>query len=160
MTALVDEHLDARLRATKEEFMSRLSSSIIAKLAKQLKKILIDKIDKSESYLAAPKHRECYEGLIKSYDLDKTFLSTYSKVYSLKRSRNDIDKDEDPSAGSDRRLKTRKTRKDAEPTKDPKTKESKSGLFKGTKSQPKSSSKSVQEEEPEFEVADSDMPYD
>ncbi|GKG06118.1 hypothetical protein Tco_0326204 [Tanacetum coccineum] len=67
----------------------------------ELKKILIDKIDKSESYMAAPKHRECYEGLIKSYDLDKTLFSTYVKVYSLKRSLKDKDKNEDPFAGSD-----------------------------------------------------------
>ncbi|GKA28608.1 hypothetical protein Tco_0714853 [Tanacetum coccineum] len=67
----------------------------------ELKKILIDKMDKSESYLAAPEHRECYEGLIKSYDLNKTLFSNYGKVYSLKRSQKDKDKDEDPSAGSD-----------------------------------------------------------
>ncbi|GKG33265.1 hypothetical protein Tco_0430775, partial [Tanacetum coccineum] len=52
----------------------------------ELKKILIDKMDKSKSYMAAPEHRECYEGLIKSYDLKKTIFSTYGKVYSLKRS--------------------------------------------------------------------------
>ncbi|GJV95063.1 hypothetical protein Tco_1546640 [Tanacetum coccineum] len=62
----------------------------------ELTKILIDKMDKTESYLAAPEHRECYEGLIKSYDLYKTLFSTYDKVYSLKRSRKDKDKDEDP----------------------------------------------------------------
>ncbi|GJS31636.1 hypothetical protein Tco_0492256 [Tanacetum coccineum] len=67
-----------------------------------LKKILIDKIDESKSYLTAPEHRECYDGLIKSYDLDKSLFSTYDKVYSLKRSRKDKDTDEDPSAGSDR----------------------------------------------------------
>ncbi|GKD49427.1 hypothetical protein Tco_1278403 [Tanacetum coccineum] len=89
-------------------------------------------MDKSESYLAAPEHRECYEGLIKSYDLGKTLFSTYDKVYSLKRSQKDKDKDEDPFAGSDREVKKRKTSKDAKPTK----------------------------EEPEFEVADSDMPQD
>ncbi|GKD22862.1 hypothetical protein Tco_1224565 [Tanacetum coccineum] len=77
-------------------------------------------MDKSESYLAAPKYRECYDGLIKSYDLDKNLFSTYDKVYSLKKSR--------------------KT--------------------EGTKSQPKSFGKSIQSEEPEFEVADSDMPQD
>ncbi|GJY73379.1 hypothetical protein Tco_0477810 [Tanacetum coccineum] len=104
----------------------------------ELKKILIDKIDKRESYLSTPKHRECYEGLIKSYDLNNTLFSTYRKVYSLKRSQKYKDKDEDPSAGSDRWLKKRKTSKDAEPTK---------GMF-------------VQLEEPEFEVADSDMPQD
>ncbi|GKC60459.1 hypothetical protein Tco_1088057, partial [Tanacetum coccineum] len=117
-------------------------------------------MDKSESYLAASEHRECYKGLIKSYDLDKTIFSTYGKVYSLKRSQKDKDKDEDPSAGSDRGLKKRKTSKDAEPTKGPKAKESQSGSSKGTKSQPKSSGKYVQSEEPEFEVADSDMPQD
>ncbi|GJR31310.1 hypothetical protein Tco_1107542 [Tanacetum coccineum] len=96
----------------------------------ELKKILIDKIDKSESYLAAPKHKECYEGLKKSYDLDKTIFSTYGKVFSLKRSQKD--KDEDPSARSGRGLKKRKTSKDAAPT----------------------------TEEPDFKVADSDMPQD
>ncbi|GKF62102.1 hypothetical protein Tco_0182156 [Tanacetum coccineum] len=73
-------------------------------------------MDKSESYLAAPEHKECYEGLRKSYDIDKTLFSTYEKVYSLKRSRKDKDKDEDPSDGLDRGLKKKKTSKDAEPT--------------------------------------------
>ncbi|GKC59237.1 hypothetical protein Tco_1086835 [Tanacetum coccineum] len=57
-------------------------------------------------------------------------LSTYDKVYLLKRSQKDKDKDEDLSDGSDRGLKKRKTGKDAKPT----------------------------NEEHEFEVADSDMP--
>ncbi|GJX57325.1 hypothetical protein Tco_0287222 [Tanacetum coccineum] len=215
VTALVDEHLDSRLGATRDEFMSYLSASITARITEQvksqlpqilpkevsnfappviksmvteslehavlakessqpkstyeaaasltefeLKKILIDKMDESQSYLTATEHRECYDGLIKSYDLDKSLFSTYDKVYSLKRSRKDKDKDEDPSAGSDRGLKKRKTSKDAEPTKGPKAKESQSGSSKGTKSQSKSSRKSVQSEEPEFEVADSDMPQD
>nr|GEU73571.1 hypothetical protein [Tanacetum cinerariifolium] len=127
VTALVYEHLDAKLGATKDEFMNFHSASITARITEQVKnqlpqilpkkasnfappdaatltefevkKILIDKMDKSESYLAAPEHRECYEGFKKSYDLDKTLFSTYGKVYSLKRSRKY--KDEDPSAGSD-----------------------------------------------------------
>ncbi|GKF97197.1 hypothetical protein Tco_0293018, partial [Tanacetum coccineum] len=59
------------------------------------------------------------------------------------RSQKDKDKDEDHSAGSDRGLKKRKLRKDAEPTTAPKKKDSTSGSSKGTKSQPKSSGKSV-----------------
>ncbi|GKE56463.1 hypothetical protein Tco_1495648, partial [Tanacetum coccineum] len=93
-------------------------------------------------------------------DLDKSLFSTYDKVYSLKRSRKDKDKDEDPSAGSDRWMKKRKTSNDVKPIKAPKTKESKSGSSKGTKSQSKSSGKSVHAEEPEFEVAYFDMPQD
>ncbi|GJT66945.1 hypothetical protein Tco_1018425 [Tanacetum coccineum] len=96
----------------------------------KLKKILIEKMEKSQSYLTATPHKECCDGLIKSYDLDKSLFSTYDKVCSLKRNREDKDKDEDPSDGSDQRLKKKKTSKDVKPTK----------------------------EEPEFEVADSDMP--
>ncbi|GKA43194.1 hypothetical protein Tco_0735918 [Tanacetum coccineum] len=72
----------------------------------------------------------------------------------------DENKDKDPSAGLDQGLKKRKTRKDAEPTKGPKYKESKSGSSKGTKSQSTSYGKSVHAEEPEFEVTDSNMPQD
>nr|GEY79440.1 hypothetical protein [Tanacetum cinerariifolium] len=172
VTALVDDHLDARLEATRDEFMNFLSASLRGKSSQpqslyeaaamltefELKNILIDKMDKSESYLAAPEREEFYEGLKKSYDLNKNILSTYGKVYSLKRSRKD--KDEDPSTGSDRGLKKRKTSKDATPTTGPKAKESQSGSSKGDKSQSKSSGKFVQLEEPEFEVSDLDMPQD
>ncbi|GKB76235.1 hypothetical protein Tco_0943130 [Tanacetum coccineum] len=111
--------------------------------------------------MAAPEHRDCYDGLKKSlsYDLEKDFFFSYD-VYSLKISRKDKDKDEDPSAGSDQGSKKRKLSKDAEPTTDPKMKDSMSGSSKSTKSQPKSSRKSVQSKEPVFEIADSDMPHD
>ncbi|GKF34910.1 hypothetical protein Tco_0108110 [Tanacetum coccineum] len=72
-------------------------------------------MEKSKSYLTAPEHRDCYDGLKKSYALEKDFFYSYD-VYSLKRGQKDKDKDEDPSAGSDRGLKKRKTRKDIEPT--------------------------------------------
>ncbi|GJU62606.1 hypothetical protein Tco_1244441 [Tanacetum coccineum] len=145
VTTLVDEHLDTRLGETREEFMNFLSESLTARIKEQsrdevtlakvssqphstyeaastltefkLKNILIDKMEKSESYLAAPEH----------------------KIRGFKR---------------------RKTSKDAEPTIGPKNKDSKSGSSKSSKSQPKSAGKYVQSEEPEFEVADSDMPQD
>ncbi|GJZ14596.1 hypothetical protein Tco_0550273 [Tanacetum coccineum] len=125
----------------------------------EIQKILIDKIEKSESYLAAPEHRDCYYSLKKSYDLDKDLFYSYD-VYSLKRGREDKDKDGDLSVGSDRGLKNRKTSKDVEPTTGPKKKDSTSGSSKGTKSQPKYTGKYVQSKEPVFEVADSDMPQD
>ncbi|GJT54902.1 hypothetical protein Tco_0989956 [Tanacetum coccineum] len=118
----------------------------------ELKKILLDKMEKIESYMAAPEHRDCYDSLKKSYDLNKDFFFSYD-VYSLKRSRKDKGKDEDPFAGSDRRLKKRKLSKDAEPTTGPKKKDSTSGSSKGTKSQQKSSGKSVPSEEPVNETA-------
>nr|GEU87552.1 hypothetical protein [Tanacetum cinerariifolium] len=187
VTALVDDHLDTRMGETKEEFMNFLSASLTARITEQvknqlpqilpeevsnfaspaaatltefeLKRILIDKMNKSESYLAAPEHQECYDGLIKSYNLDKDFFSSYD-VYSLKQSQKDKDKDEGPSVGSDWGFKKRKTSKDVEPTIGPKIKDSTSSSSKGTKSQPKSYGKTVQSEEPEIKVGDTDMPQD
>nr|GEW43365.1 hypothetical protein [Tanacetum cinerariifolium] len=139
VTALVDEHLDARLGATRDEFMNFLSASITARITK-----LGATRDEFMNFLSASitaritkrfqrrslLNQNLHMRVEKSNDLDKTIFSTYGKVYSLKTIRKE--KDEDPSAGSDRRLKKRKTRKDAELVK----------------------------EEPEFEVADSDMPQD
>ncbi|GKF75998.1 hypothetical protein Tco_0225442, partial [Tanacetum coccineum] len=93
-------------------------------------------------------------------NLDKELFSSYGNVYSLKRDREDKDKDEDPSAGSNQGLKKQKTIKDAEPPKSSKSKESKTSSSKGTKSQPKSFGKSVQPEEPVFETPDTKMPKD
>nr|GEV60807.1 putative ribonuclease H-like domain-containing protein [Tanacetum cinerariifolium] len=123
-----------------------------------LKKILIDKMNSSESYLTALEHQECYDVLVKSYNLDKVFFSSYD-VYSLKRSRDDKDKDEGPSARSDLGLKKRKTSKDVAPATSPKTKDSSSRSSKGTKFEPKSFKKSVHVEEPEFKVGDTDTPH-
>ncbi|GKB22971.1 hypothetical protein Tco_0862372 [Tanacetum coccineum] len=126
----------------------------------ELKKILLDKLEKSKSYRAAEQHRDLYDTLVKSYQLDKDLFDSYTKSYSLKRGREDKDRDEDPLAGSDQGLKKRKTSKDAEPSRGSKSKEYKSSSSKGSKSQSKSSSKSAQAEEPVFETADTEMPQD
>ncbi|GKB79564.1 hypothetical protein Tco_0946459 [Tanacetum coccineum] len=102
----------------------------------ELKKILLDKLKKSKSYRAAEQHRDLYDALVKSYQLDKDLFDSYGKTYSLKRGHEDKDKDEDPPAGSDQ------------------------GSSKGSKSQSKSSSKSAQAEEPVFETADIEMSQD
>ncbi|GKD24632.1 hypothetical protein Tco_1230846, partial [Tanacetum coccineum] len=51
-------------------------------------------------------------------------FESYGLAYSLKRDYEDKDKDKDPLAGSDQRLKKQKTSKDAEPSKGSKSKES------------------------------------
>ncbi|GJS26876.1 retrovirus-related pol polyprotein from transposon TNT 1-94 [Tanacetum coccineum] len=93
---------------------------------------------------------ELYDALVKSYNIDKDLFDTYGEVFMLKRSREDKDKDQDPSAGSDRGTKRRKSSKDAESSRDPKSKESKSTRSsKGiSRSQHKSSGKSAHAEEP------------
>ncbi|GKB48689.1 hypothetical protein Tco_0899442 [Tanacetum coccineum] len=67
----------------------------------ELTKILIDKMEKNKSYDKADYKRELYDALVKSYQTDKDLFDTYGEVFTLKRSRDDKDKDQDPSAGSD-----------------------------------------------------------
>ncbi|GJU25109.1 retrovirus-related pol polyprotein from transposon TNT 1-94 [Tanacetum coccineum] len=78
-----------------------------------------------------------------------TFFSSYGDVVTLKRGRDDQDKNEDPSAGSNQGSKKRRPGKEAESSKEPTNKESKStSSFKGvSRSQPKSSGKYAQAEE-------------
>nr|GEU72268.1 putative ribonuclease H-like domain-containing protein [Tanacetum cinerariifolium] len=126
----------------------------------ELKKILLDKLEKSKLYRAIEQHKDLYDALAKCYQLNKDLFDYYGKRYSLKRGREDKFKDEDSPAGSDQELKKRKTSKDAEPLRGFKSKESKSSSFKGSKSQSKSSGKSTQAEEPVFKTADTEMPHD
>ncbi|GKE60206.1 hypothetical protein Tco_1510573, partial [Tanacetum coccineum] len=106
----------------------------------ELKNILHDKMDESESYRAAQEHRYLYDCVAKYYKLDKDLFDTYGKAYSLKRDRDDKDKDEDPSAGSDRGMKRQKSGKEEEPSQEPKSKSSKStGSSKGPNQSPRKS---------------------
>ncbi|GJU87949.1 hypothetical protein Tco_1300372 [Tanacetum coccineum] len=123
----------------------------------ELTKILMDKIEEQKSYLRANYKRELYDALVKSYNTNKDLFDTYGEVFTLKRSRDDKDKDQDPSTRSDQGTKRRKSSKDVESSRDPKSKESKStSSSKGTsRSQHKSSGKSAHTEEPSHIVGDS-----
>ncbi|GJX19426.1 hypothetical protein Tco_0222103 [Tanacetum coccineum] len=68
-------------------------------------KILMDKIEERKSYLRADYKIELYDALVKSYNTDKDLFESYGDVYSLKRDQDEKDKDQDPSARSDRGTK-------------------------------------------------------
>ncbi|GJV15469.1 hypothetical protein Tco_1360792 [Tanacetum coccineum] len=70
--------------------------------------------------------KDLYKALVESYNSDKDIISSYGDVVILERSRDDQDKDEDPSAGSNRGSKRRRSGKEAESSKEPTHKESKS----------------------------------
>ncbi|GJS68645.1 retrovirus-related pol polyprotein from transposon TNT 1-94 [Tanacetum coccineum] len=63
---------------------------------------------KSSSQPSAQEYKDLYDALVKSYKLDKDLFESFDKVYSLKRDREEKDKDEDPPAGSDQGLKKHK----------------------------------------------------
>ncbi|GKD94777.1 hypothetical protein Tco_1374614, partial [Tanacetum coccineum] len=83
-------------------------------------------MEKNKSYDKADYKKKLYDVLVESYNTDKDLFDSYSEVFSLKRSRDNSDKDQDPSAGSDRGKKRRKFSKDVESSRDSRSKEKKS----------------------------------
>ncbi|GKA09925.1 hypothetical protein Tco_0689358 [Tanacetum coccineum] len=128
----------------------------------ELTKILIDKIKRNKSYDIADHKRELYDALVKSYQINKDLFDSYGEVFSLKRSRDNKDKDQDPSVGSYQRSKRRKTSKEAESSRDSRSKEKKSSSTSkdASQSQHKSSGKSAHAEKPSHTIEDSGMQQD
>ncbi|GKD07388.1 hypothetical protein Tco_1187073 [Tanacetum coccineum] len=79
----------------------------------ELTKILIDKIEKNKSFDKVEYKKKLYDALVESYNTNKYLFDSYGEVFLLKRSRDEKDKDRDPSTGSDRGTKRRKSSKDS-----------------------------------------------
>nr|GEZ04437.1 hypothetical protein [Tanacetum cinerariifolium] len=85
----------------------------------ELKKILIEKMEGNKSIHRSNEQRNLYKALVEAYESDKIILDTYRDTVTLKRRRNDdADKDEEPSARSDRRSKRRREGKGPESASD------------------------------------------
>ncbi|GKA73689.1 hypothetical protein Tco_0779991 [Tanacetum coccineum] len=122
-----------------------------------LKKILLEKMDKSRSFMTLEKHSDLYNGLLNSIMLDEAIASRDVNLNKVLRKRHH--EDQDPLAVSDQGKKKRRKRKDSELSK----KNDQSGLSLKGKFQSKSSStgKSVQGKEIVHEAAmESDQPID
>nr|GEY21043.1 hypothetical protein [Tanacetum cinerariifolium] len=128
----------------------------------ELTKILIDKIEKNKPCDVVDYKRELYDALVKSYNTDKDIFESYGEVFSLKKSRHDKDKDQNPSAGSHRGTKRKKSSKDADSSRYSRSKEKKSSSISkdASQSQHKSFGKSAHVEEPSYTVEDSGMQQD
>nr|GEY70906.1 hypothetical protein [Tanacetum cinerariifolium] len=126
----------------------------------ELKKIIIEKMERNKSIHRSDEQRNLYKDLINAYECDKIILDTYGDTVTLKRRHDDKDKDEEPSAGSDRGYKKRRAGKDLELTSAPKEKASKTSRksIKGSKSHQKNASKSAPAEEPMQTTQDLEEP--
>ncbi|GJX91554.1 hypothetical protein Tco_0344880 [Tanacetum coccineum] len=150
-------------QAENQEFLNQMAYAVAASLSEfELKKIFIDKMEANKSINISDNQKNLYNALVESYNSDKDIMYSYGDVVLLKRGRDDQDKDKDPSAGSDRGTKRRKSGKDAESPKDSRSKEKKSSSTSkdASQSQHKSSGKSVHAEEPSHTVEDSGMQQD
>nr|GEY18793.1 hypothetical protein [Tanacetum cinerariifolium] len=121
-----------------------------------------DKTEKNKSFDVPDYKKELYDALIKSYNTNKDIIESYGEVFSLKRSRDEKDKDHDPSAGSDRGTKRRKSSKDAESSRDSRSKEKKSSSSSkdASQSRHKLFDKFAHAEEPSHTVEDLDKQQD
>nr|GEU55614.1 hypothetical protein [Tanacetum cinerariifolium] len=126
----------------------------------ELKKILIDKMESNKSIHISNKQNNLYEALVDAYECDKLILDTYRDTITLKRCRYDKDKDEEPSAGSNRGSKRRRAGKEPELTSVPKEKTSKTTgkSTEGSRSHYKSASESAPLEEPMHTTKDLEEP--
>ncbi|GKA15629.1 hypothetical protein Tco_0695376 [Tanacetum coccineum] len=137
---LVNNKIEAEVlvRSSNE---SKTSHNVAANLSElELKKILIDKMESNKSIHRSDKQKNLYKALVDAYESDKLILDTYGDIVSFKRHRDDEDKDEKPSAGSNRGSKRRRAGKEPESTSVLKEKTSKTSgkSTEGSKSHHKS----------------------
>nr|GEX68218.1 hypothetical protein [Tanacetum cinerariifolium] len=145
----VNEQLEAEV-LTRPSNSSKTSYAMAADLSEmELKKILIEKIESNKSIHRYDEQRNLYKALIDAYESDKIILDTYGDTVTLKRRRDDVDKDEEPSTGSDRESKRRRERKEPESTSALKEKATKTTgkSTQGSKSHQKTASESAPAEE-------------
>nr|GEY45650.1 hypothetical protein [Tanacetum cinerariifolium] len=104
----VNERLEAEV-LTRSSNSSKTSYAMAADLSEmELKKILIEKMESNKSIYRSDQQRNLYKALIEAYESNKIILDTYGDTVTLKRRRDDADKDEEPSARSDRGSKRRR----------------------------------------------------
>ncbi|GKB01137.1 hypothetical protein Tco_0829181 [Tanacetum coccineum] len=145
----------------KDQINEQTSHAVAANLSElELKKIVIDKIESNKSIHRSDEQRNFYKALVDAYKSDKLILNTYGDTVSFKRCKDDEDKDEEPSAGSNWGSKRRRAGKEAESTSAPKEKTSKTTgkSTKGSKSHYKSVGESAQAKEPMHTAKDLEEP--
>ncbi|GKB35423.1 hypothetical protein Tco_0880365 [Tanacetum coccineum] len=131
----VNEQLEDEVM-TRSTTESKKSLAIAANLSElELKKILIEKMESNKSIHRSNEQKNLYKALVEAYKSDKLILNTYGDTVSFKRCKDDEDKDEEPSAGSNWGSKRRRARKEPESTDE-------------SKSQHKSAGESAHTEEP------------
>nr|GEX19843.1 hypothetical protein [Tanacetum cinerariifolium] len=156
----MNEQLEAKV-LTRSSNSSNTSYAVAADLSEmELKKILIEKMESNKSIHRSDEQRNLYKALVDAYECNKILLYTYRDTVTLKRRRDDADKDEEPSAGSDQGFKRRREGKEAESTSAPKEKATKTfgKSTQGSKSYHKTASESAPAGEPMQTTQDLEEP--
>ncbi|GJW87997.1 hypothetical protein Tco_0163337 [Tanacetum coccineum] len=125
-------------------------SKILPKIEKTINEQLEAEVLTRSSNESKTSHDNFYKALVDAYKSDKLILDTYGETVSFKRLRDEEDKDEEPSAGSNRGSKRRRAGKEPESTSalNEKTSKTTGKSTEGSKSHQKSADESAQAEEP------------
>nr|GFA19568.1 hypothetical protein [Tanacetum cinerariifolium] len=107
-------------------------------------------MESNKSIHRSDEQKNLYKALVDAYECDKLILDTYRDTVTLKRRRDDEDKDKEPFVGSNWGSKKRRAGKEPESTNAPKEKTSKTSVksTKGSKSYHRTTSESAPAEEP------------
>ncbi|GJU71105.1 hypothetical protein Tco_1262510 [Tanacetum coccineum] len=147
---LVTDQLESEVlvRSSKEANTSHAVAANLSEL--ELKKILIDKMEANNSINRSDIQRQLYKALVDAYEADKILLDTYGDTVTIKRPRDGADDDQEPSAGTDRGSKRRRSGKEPDSTSAPSettTKTAGKTTSTGSKTHRKSASQSAPVEE-------------
>ncbi|GJU25652.1 hypothetical protein Tco_1164273 [Tanacetum coccineum] len=142
----VNDRLESEVlvRSSKEANSSHAVAANLSEL--ELKKILIDKMETNNSINRSDIQRQLYKDLVEAYEADKILLDTYGDTVTIKRPRDGADDDEEPSAGTDRGSKRRRSGKEPASTSAPSettTKTAGKTTSTGSKTHKKSASQSA-----------------
>nr|GEZ58453.1 hypothetical protein [Tanacetum cinerariifolium] len=113
----LDENIQKNIKEQVKEHV-KISYAVAADLSEmELKRILIKKMESNKSIHRSDEQRNLYKALDEAYEIDKIILDTYGDIFTLKRRRDDdVEKDKEPFAGSDRGSKRRREGKEPEST--------------------------------------------
>ncbi|GJY69633.1 hypothetical protein Tco_0472615 [Tanacetum coccineum] len=147
---LVIDQLESEVlvRSSKEANTSHAVAANLSEL--ELKKILIDKMEANNSINRSDIQRQLYKALVDAYEADKILLDTYGDTVTIKRPRDGADDDQEPSAGTDRGSKRRRSGKEPTSTSAPRETTTTSAgktTTTGSKTHKQSASQSAQVEE-------------
>ncbi|GJX92612.1 hypothetical protein Tco_0347198 [Tanacetum coccineum] len=115
----LDDNIKKIIKDQVKEQVKAQVSKILPKIEKIVNEQLEAEVLTRSSNESKISHDNLYKALVDAYESVKFILDTYGETVSFKRRQDDEDKDEEPSAGSNRGSKRRKERKEPESTKDP-----------------------------------------
>ncbi|GKB61579.1 hypothetical protein Tco_0917765 [Tanacetum coccineum] len=99
---LKSDKLRDEAQAENQDFLNSLDSNVKRIIKEQVKAQTSKIMTKVEKYVTETLGDNLYKALLEAYNSDKDLFSSYGEVVILKRGRDDQDKEEEPSAGSNR----------------------------------------------------------